>query len=68
MSGRSATCQCFALLYVLLPEEKLAVEIREVDGVEIEESDIAETSEHNVLYWNDIERKLDMEISTEVAW
>ena len=42
--------QSFTLLDVLLAKEELAVEIRQVDGVKVQESDIPKPGHHHILY------------------
>jgi hypothetical protein len=39
-----------AVLDVLLAEEELPVEVREVDGVQVEESDVPKAGEHQILH------------------
>lgn len=41
----------FTLLHVLLSEEELAVEVRQVDSVKVQESNIPKPGHHHVLYW-----------------
>ena len=43
------TYQGLGFLDVLMPEQKLAVEVGEVDGVEIDDVDVAESGEDEVL-------------------
>ena len=43
------THQSFRLLDMLLSEEELAVQIAQIDGVEIDDVDLAETSQNEVL-------------------
>lgn len=45
------THQSFTLLDILLLEQELSIEIREVNSVEVQERDMAETSEDYVLHW-----------------
>ena len=49
LSGFSRFRQA-TLFYILFPEEELAIEVGEVDGVKVEESDIAKASEDDVLH------------------
>ena len=42
--------QSFALFHVLLVKEELAVEVREVDSIKVQESDISKPGHHYVLY------------------
>ena len=48
--GRGGTHEGLALLYVFFLEEELAVEVGEVDGVEVEQGDVAEAGEHDVFH------------------
>lgn len=41
--------RCFGLLDVLIAEEKLAVEVAQVDGVEVNNVYLAESCEHQIL-------------------
>ena len=43
------TYQGFRFFDVLMPEEELAIEIAEIDGVEIDNVDLTETCEYEVL-------------------
>jgi len=43
------TYQSFTLLHVLLSEQKLAIQVRKVDGVEIEQGNVTESGKHGVL-------------------
>lgn len=43
--------QGLALLHVLLSEQKLAIQVGEVDCVEIEKGDMTEPGKHDVLDW-----------------
>ena len=45
--------QRFALFDIFLFEEELAVEIREVYGVEVQEGYVTKTGQNYVLYCND---------------
>lgn len=41
--------QSFRLLYVFVPEEELSVQVREIDGVEVDDVDVTEAAEDEVL-------------------
>jgi len=41
--------QCFRLLDVLVAEQELAVEVAQVDGVEVDDVDFAKAGENEVL-------------------
>jgi hypothetical protein len=43
--------QGLALLHVLLPEQKLTIQVGEVDCVEIEKGYVTESRKHDVLDW-----------------
>jgi hypothetical protein len=44
-----STYQCLGLLDVLMSEEELAIQVGEIDGIEVYNVDLAETGENNVL-------------------
>jgi hypothetical protein len=41
--------QSFALLHVLLSEQKLTIQVGKVDGVEIKQGDMPESGKYDVL-------------------
>ncbi len=41
--------QSLGLLYMLLTEEELTIEVAEVDGVQVDDVDLAEAGENKVL-------------------
>ena len=55
---RLYTYQSFALFYIFFSEKELAIQVREVDGVQVEESDMAKASEHKILYWTNFRIKI----------
>jgi hypothetical protein len=48
-NSRSSTYQSLWLFYMLVTKQKLAIEIAQVDGVEIDDVYFAEAGEHEVL-------------------
>jgi hypothetical protein len=49
-TGATDTHQCFTLLHILLPEQKLAIEIGKVYRIQIQQGDVSKAREHNVLH------------------
>lgn len=47
--GEKQTHQCFGFLDVLEAEEELAVQVGEIDGVQVDDVDVAEAGEEEVL-------------------
>jgi len=45
----SSTDQCLGLLDMRLPEEELAVQVREIDRIEVDDVDLAEACRDQVL-------------------
>lgn len=45
------THQGFTLLDIFLAEEKLAIEVRKVNGVEVKKCDMTKTGHNHVLHW-----------------
>lgn len=43
------TYQCLTLLDILFPEQKLAIEVGQVDGIQIQKGDVPETGEDDVF-------------------
>ena len=46
----AVTHQSFTLLYVLLSKQKLSVEVRQVNGVQIEERDFSKTCQNDIFH------------------
>jgi hypothetical protein len=43
------TDQCFGLLDMLMSKEELAIQVGEIDGVKVDDVDLAEACKHEVL-------------------
>ena len=48
---RIRTDQSLALLDVLLPKEELSIEVGQINGIEIQDSDFSETGHDYILHW-----------------
>ena len=49
----------FRLLNVLLPEEELSIEVRQVDRVEVKKRDVSEPTQYYVLHYRIIQHCLN---------
>lgn len=47
------THNCFTLLNILLSEQKLTVEVGEIDGIKVKKGDMAKSDQDDVLYYGD---------------
>jgi len=51
IQGRLRTHQSFTLLDIFFSEQELPVKVREVDGIEVENCDVAKTSQYKIFHY-----------------